>query len=223
MSARLKTIDEQRRNFMAEVTHELRTPLSVIRGQAEAIADGVYPADEAHLAPVLDATHSLGRLVGDLKTLVDTDAGYLILHREPTDVGALARDTVESFRPQAESAGITLTTVIAENLPLKDVDPSRMRQVVGNLLSNAIRHTPSGGSVKVAVDASGFTVADTGEGIPPALLPHIFERFAKGPNSTGSGLGLAIARDIATAHSGQLAIASDPSGTVARLTLPTGA
>ena len=219
MSARLKTIDEQRRNFMAEVTHELRTPLSVIRGQAEAIADGVYPADEAHLAPILDATHTLDRLVEDLKTLVDTDAGNLVLHREPTDLGALARDTVESFRPQAESAGITLTTETAENRPLQDLDPSRIRQVVGNLLSNAIRHTPSGGSVKVAVDASGFTVADTGEGIPPDLQPHIFERFAKGPNSTGSGLGLAIARDIATAHSGQLAVASDPSGTVARLTL----
>ena len=219
MSARLKTIDEQRRNFMAEVTHELRTPLSVIRGQAEAIADGVYPADEAHLAPILDATHTLDRLVEDLKTLVDTDAGNLVLHREPTDLGALVRDTVESFRPQAESAGVTLTTEIDENLPPKDIDPSRMRQVVGNLLSNAIRHTPSGGSVKVAVDASGFTVTDTGEGIPPDLQPHIFERFAKGPNSTGSGLGLAIARDIATAHSGQLAIASDPSGTVARLTL----
>src|SRR5438046_6147452 len=218
MSARLKTIDEQRRNFMAEVTHELRTPLSVIRGQAEAIADGVYPADEAHLAPILDATHTLDRLVEDLKTLVDTDAGNLVLHREPTDLGALVRDTVESFRPQAESAGISLATEIAENLPLKDVDPSRMRQVVGNLLPNAIRHTPSGGSVKVAVDASSFTVADTGEGIPPELQPHVFERFAKGPNSTGSGLGLAIARDIAAAHSGELTITSDPHGTRARLT-----
>src|SRR5438105_9310327 len=223
MSARLKTVAERPRNFMAEVAHELRTPLSVIRGQAEAIADGVYPADEAHLAPILDATHTLDRLVEDLKTLVDTDAGNLVLHREPTDLGALVRDTVESFRSQAESAGITLATEIGESLPPKDVDPSRMRQVVGNLLSNAIRHTPSGGSVKVAVDASGFEVADTGEGIPTDLQPHVFERFAKGPNSTGSGLGLAIARDIATAHSGQLAIASDPSGTVARLTLPTGA
>src|SRR5438876_1512059 len=111
MSARLKTIDEQRRNFMADVTHELRTPLSVIRGQAEAIADGVYPADEAHLAPILDATQTLNRLVEDLKTLVDSEAGNLVLHREPTDLGGLVRDTVESFRPQAQSAGITLTTV----------------------------------------------------------------------------------------------------------------
>jgi signal transduction histidine kinase len=192
----------------------------VIRGQAEAIADGVYPADPEHLAPILDATQTLDRLVQDLKTLVDTDAGNLVLHREPTDLGALVRDTVESFRPQAESAGLALTAVIAENLPLKDVDPSRMRQVVGNLLSNAIRHTPSGGSVKVGVDASGFTVADTGEGISPELQPHVFERFARGPNSTGSGLGLAIAQEIIRAHSGRIEVSSSPSGTTLTVTLP---
>src|SRR5438309_6603126 len=208
MSARLKAMDEQRRSFMADVTHELRTPLSVIRGQAEAISDGVYPADAAHLAPILDATQTMDRLVEDLRTLVLTDAGNLVLHRGPTDLGGLVRDTVESFRPQAQSAGITLTTETAENLPPKDVDPSRMRQVVGNLLSNAIRHTPSGGSVKVAVDAPGFTVADTGEGISPELQPHVFERFAKGPNSTGSGLGLAIAQDIVRAHSGRIDVSS---------------
>jgi signal transduction histidine kinase len=220
MSARLKTIDEQRRNFMADVTHELRTPLSVIRGQAEAIADGVYPADEAHLAPILDATQTLDRLVADLRTLVETDSGNLVLHKEPTDLGALVHDTVESFRPQAESAGITLAAEIAEDLPPKNVDPSRIRQVIGNLLSNAIRHTPSGGSVKVSVDTSGMTVADTGEGITPELLPHVFERFAKGPNSTGSGLGLAIAHDIVAAHGGTLKIESTVgSGTTASVTL----
>src|SRR5438094_1332974 len=214
MAGRLKTIDEQRRSFMADVTHELRTPLSVIRGQAEAINDGVYPPDAAHLAPILDATATLDRLVEDLRTLVLTDAGNLVLHKEPTDLGALVRDTVESFRPQADTAGVSLTTEIADKLPSREVDPSRMRQVVGNLLSNAIRHTPSGGTVKVAVDASGFTVADTGEGIPPDLLPHVFERFVKGPTSAGSGLGLAIANDIVSAHGGKLEIASVPGGTV---------
>src|SRR5262249_15510339 len=112
MTARLKVIDEQRRNLMADVTHELRTPLSVIRGQAEAIADGVYPADAAHLAPILDATQTLDRLVDDLRTLVETDAGNLVLHKEPTDVGGLVHDTVESFRTQAESKGLALTTEI---------------------------------------------------------------------------------------------------------------
>src|SRR5690348_6513615 len=179
MSARLKTIDEQRRSFLADVTHELRTPLSVIRGQAEAIADGVYPADAAHLAPILDATATLDRLVEDLRTLVLTDAGNLVLHKEPTDIGALVRDTVESFRSQAESRGLSLTAEIAANPPTIEVDPARIRQVIGNLLSNAIRHTPSGGSVKVAVSPTGddvtISVTDNGEGIPPDLLPHVFE------------------------------------------------
>jgi len=208
MSARLKSMDEQRRSFLADVTHELRTPLSVIRGQAEAISDGVYPADAAHLAPILDATQTLDRLVEDLRTLVQTDAGNLVLHKEPTDLGALVHDTVDSLRSQAESAGLSLTTEIGDNLPTIDVDPARIRQVIGNLLSNAIRHTPTGGSVKAAVSSVGdkvtISVTDTGEGIPRDLLPHVFERFVKGPSSTGSGLGLAIAYDIVRAHGGRV-------------------
>jgi signal transduction histidine kinase len=221
MSARLKTIDEQRRSFMADVTHELRTPLSVIRGQAEAISDGVYPADAAHLAPILDATATLDRLVEDLRTLVLTDAGNLVLHREPTDLGMLVRDTVESFRPQAESKGLSLTVEVGDGVPPALLDPARIRQVIGNLLSNSIRHTPSGGSVKVALAAPAtITVTDTGEGIPPALLPHVFERFAKGPTSTGSGLGLAIAHDIVGAHGGEIRIASQSGhGTTVEFTL----
>jgi len=226
MSARLKSMDEQRRSFLADVTHELRTPLSVIRGQAEAISDGVYPADAAHLAPILDATEALDRLVEDLRTLVQTDAGNLILHKEPTDLGALIHDTVESFRSQAESAGLSLTTQFADKLPAAEVDPARIRQVIGNLLSNSIRHTPPGGSVKVAAVSAGdqltITVTDTGEGIPPDLLPHVFERFVKGANSTGSGLGLAIAHDIAIAHAGKLEIENNPDkGSTTRLTLQT--
>jgi signal transduction histidine kinase len=225
MSARLKTSDEQRRSFLADVTHELRTPLSVIRGQAEAIADGLYDGDAAHLAPILDATETLDRLVEDLRTMVLTDAGSLVLHREPTDVGALAADAVEAFKTQAETAGVKLGTDLGDNLPSVEVDPARIRGVLGNLLSNAIRHTPSGGSVKVTasgtVDAVTVIVADTGEGIPPDLLPHVFERFVKGASSTGTGLGLAIAHDIVTAHGGRLDIASkEGSGTQATLSLP---
>lgn len=225
MSARLKTVDEQRRSFLADVTHELRTPLSVIRGQAEAIADGLYPADGAHLAPIMDATSALDRLVEDLRTLVLTDAGNLVLHREPTDIGALVRDTVESFRSQAETARVSLTTE-TKDVPSVDVDPARIRQVIGNLLSNAIRHTPSGGSVGVSVDKTegkiSVAVTDTGEGIPPELLPHVFERFVKGANSNGSGLGLAIAHDIVKAHGGTTEIDSRPGqGTTIAFKLPT--
>ena len=224
MSARLKASDEQRRGFLAELAHEFRTPLTVIRGQAEAIADGVYPGDAAHLAPILDSTETLDRLVEDLRTLVLTDAGNLVLHREPTDVGALAADTVESFRTQTEAAHVALSVDVADGLPPVDIDPARIRSVLGNLLSNAIRHTPSGGSIKVAVGRAGadvvVSVTDTGEGIPAELLPRVFERFVKGASSTGSGLGLAIAHDIVAAHGGMLEIQSTlGSGTTARLTL----
>jgi len=212
MSARLKASDEQRRGFLAELAHEFRTPLTVIRGQAEAIADGVYPGDAAHVSPILDATETLDRLVEDLRTLVLTDAGNLVLHKEPTDLGALAADTVESFKTQAEAAHVALTAEVADNGPPVDVDPARIRSVLGNLLSNALRHTPPGGTVKVGVSGSGdevvVTVADTGEGISPELLPHVFERFVKGATSPGSGLGLAIAHDIVTAHGGKLEIQS---------------
>ena len=224
MSARLKAMDEQRRSFLADVTHELRTPLSVIRGQAEAISDGVYPADASHLAPILDATATLDRLVEDLRTLVLTDAGTLVLHAEPTDTAALARDVIESFRSQAELKGVSLTAAQTDNVPTIEVDPERIRQVIGNLLSNAIRHTPSGGSVTVSVSSSAdevvIAVTDTGEGIPPELLPHVFERFVRGPNSTGSGLGLAIAHDIVELHGGRLDLLSGPGGTTATIVLP---
>jgi signal transduction histidine kinase len=225
MSARLKSSDEQRRGFLAELAHEFRTPLTVIRGQAEAIADGVYPGDAAHLSPILDATQTLDRLVEDLRTLVLTDAGNLVLHKEPTDLGALAADTVESFSTQTEAAHVTLSSELAEGgITQVDVDPARIRSVLGNLLSNAIRHTPSGGSVRVSAggsDAEVFvTVSDTGEGIPPDLLPRVFDRFVKGANSPGSGLGLAIARDIVAAHGGRLEIQSTSElGTTVRLTI----
>lgn len=225
MSARLKATDEQRRSVLADIAHELRTPLSVIRGQTEAISDGMYPADAAHLAPILDATQTLDRLIEDLRTLVLTDAGNLVLNKESTDLGAVVKDAVDSFQAQAEAAGVSQSADLAEHPLTADIDPARIRSVIGNLLSNALRHTPSGGSIKVAVRLSNehvvVTVADDGEGIPPDLLPHVFERFVKGPSSPGSGLGLSIAHDIVTAHGGQLEIESRAdSGTRVTMTLP---
>jgi signal transduction histidine kinase len=225
MSARLETIDEQRRSFLADIAHELRTPLSVIRGQTEAIADGLYPADAAHLAPILDATQTLDRLIEDLRTLVLTDAGNLVLKKEATDLGAVVGDAVDSFITQAKAAGVTLSAEIAEPPLIAEIDPARIRSVIGNLLSNALRHTPPGGSIKVDLRPSNgqavVAVTDDGAGIPPELLPHVFERFVKGASSPGSGLGLAIAQDIVRAHGGQLTIESKPgSGTRATVTLP---
>jgi signal transduction histidine kinase len=225
MSSRLKANDEQRRSFLADITHELRTPLSVIRGQVEAIGDGMYPADPAHLAPILDATQALDRLVEDLRTLVLTDTGSLVLNKEPTDLAALLAEIVESFKPQADGVHLTLESDLAADLAQVEVDPARIRSVIGNLLSNAIRHTPPDASIKVALSRSGdqavVTVADTGEGIAPELLPHVFERFVKGAESNGSGLGLAIAHDIAEAHGGTLEVESEAgSGTRLKLSLP---
>jgi two-component system, OmpR family, sensor histidine kinase BaeS len=225
MSERLKVTDEQRRSFLADVAHELRTPLSVIRGQTEGIADGLYPADAAHLEPILDATRGLEILVEDLRTLVLTDAGSLVLNREPVDPTVLVHDVLASFKAQAEASEVNLAGDLDYGVPMMEVDPARMRSAIANVISNAIRHTPPGGSVRVGVHSAGdeviITITDTGEGISAKLLPRVFERFVKAPSSPGSGLGLAIVHDIVTAHGGKIEIESLlGSGTTVRLTLP---
>jgi len=225
MSARLKASDEQRRSFLADVVHELRTPLAVIRGQAEGIADGVYPADAEHLSPIVDATHSLEMLVEDLRALALTDTGSLALNREPVDPAELVNESVASFQGQADESGVKLAGEAPGDLPAIDVDPTRMRSALGNVIANAIRHTPSGGSISVSAAAAAgritIAVADTGEGIEPAMLPHVFERFVKGAGSKGSGLGLAIAHDITVAHGGTIDIESTvDKGTTVRIELP---
>ena len=224
MSARLKLTDEQRRSFLADVAHELRTPLSIIRGQAEGIADGLYAGDMEHLEPILDATRSLEVLVEDLRTLVLTDAGSLVLNREPVDPTALVHDVLASFKAQSEASEVNLAGDLDYGIPMVDVDPARMRSALANVISNAIRHTPPGGSVRVGVQSAGdqvvIAVTDTGEGIPAKLLPRVFERFVKTPSSTGSGLGLAIVQDIVTAHGAKIEIESTQGvGTAVRITL----
>jgi two-component system sensor histidine kinase BaeS len=225
MSARLKASDEQRRSFLADVAHELRTPLSVIRGQAEAIADGVYPGDPDHVMPILDATRALEVLVEDLRTLVLTEAGSLVLNREHVEPGALVQDVLASFETQGEAFGVSLASAVDATTPMVDVDPARFRSALANVVSNAIRHTPAGGSIRVEVHPSGdkveIAVQDTGEGISPEILPRVFQRFVKGAGSTGSGLGLAITHDIITAHGGTIDIESTVGkGTNVSITLP---
>ena len=225
MTAQLEASETQRRSFLADVTHELRTPLSVIRGQAEGIADGLYPADTAHLAPIVEATQTLARLVDDLRTLALAETGHLQLQREPVDMATLINDTLASFESQAQAKGVNLTADIAGELPTVSADAVRIRGVIANLLANAIAHTPAGGSVRVsAARANGgvaVSVADTGEGIPADLLPRVFDRFVKTPGSSGTGLGLAIARDLVTAHGGTIGAQSTVgSGTTVRFSLP---
>jgi two-component system OmpR family sensor kinase/two-component system sensor histidine kinase BaeS len=206
------------------VTHELRTPLTVMQGNLEALLDGVYPADAEHVQPILEETRVLSRLVDDLRTLSVAEAGALTLHRESTDIGRLVVDTVASFRAQADRAGVSLTTAM-EGIPSLDVDPLRLREVLSNLLSNALRYTPSGGRVDVAASASqgqvAISVHDTGPGIAPDDLPHVFERFYKSEESRGAGLGLAIAKSLVVAHGGEIEATSTlGQGTEMRFTLP---
>jgi signal transduction histidine kinase len=226
MASRLEAEEAQRRSLLADVSHELRTPLTVVQGNIEAILDGVYPADAAHLEPLLEETRVLGRLVDDLRTLALAEAGTLALHREATDLRVLIGDVVAAFGAPAAVAGIELSAT-AGDLPLVDVDPIRIREVLANLVSNAIAHTPRGGRVTVTADAVPervrLRVSDTGSGIEPNLLPHVFERFAKGRRSHGSGLGLAIARGIVAAHGGSIRVgSSSAAGTTFEVELPIG-
>lgn len=203
MAERLEANDRQRRDMLADVTHELRTPLTVIRGEVEGMLDGVYPADEARLKSILEETHLLSRLVDDLRTLALAEAGALDLKREPTDVAALLLETASAFRSAVEAKGVRIESSVVE-APSVDVDPARVREVVNNLLSNAVRYSPSGGVVRLAYDGKTISVADSGPGIPPEALPHVFERFYKSSDSGGMGLGLSIAKYLVEAHGGTI-------------------
>ena len=227
MAARLHETDEKRRNLLADVTHELRTPLTVIQGNLEGMLDGVYPADEANLRALLDETHLLSGLVEDLRTLALAESGALRLRKEPTDLGLLLREARSAFQPQAEAAGVTLTVETDAALPWLEADPGRLRQVLTNLLANALRYTPAGGSVsltcRLEAGRAQIAVTDTGPGIPAEDLPHVFERFYKSTDSGGMGLGLAIARHLVEAHAGTITAESAPGqGTTLRISLPVG-
>ena len=227
MAARLSETDAQRRTLLADVTHELRNPLTVLQGNLEGMLDGVYPPDEARLRSLLEETNLLSRLVEDLRTLSLAESGALELRKEPTDLVQLANETAAAFRSRAEAAGVTLSvTAAADGLPALDLDPGRMRQVLVNLLANALRYTPSGGTVAVRIHQADsqavLEVQDSGPGIPAADLPYVFERFYKSADSGGMGLGLAIARHLVTAHGGTITAESAPGdGTTIRISLPT--
>ena len=225
MTERLQANETQRRALLADVAHELRTPLSVIRGNVEGMLDGVYPPDEAHLGPLLEETAVMARLLDDLQTLSTAEAGVLRLHRERVDPAALAEDAVATFRARAGRAGVALTCQASGPVPEVDVDPLRIGEVLANLLTNAIRHTPAGGSVRVVVEPDpggvAVTVYDTGPGIDPRDLTQVFDRFVKSADSGGAGLGLAIARSLVEAHGGHITAESAPGqGTTMRFVLP---
>jgi signal transduction histidine kinase len=225
MAARLQSQDRQRRHLMADIAHELRTPLSVIRGRLEGLLDGVYPTDEAQLRQVLDDARMLSRLVDDLQTLSHAESGTLKLHMEPTDLVALSHDVVDTLSAEAAAGGVPLAVTAGLDVALVHVDPLRIREVLMNLISNALRYTPRGGSITIAVNAGQpgvvLAVTDTGKGMTREETARIFDRFYKGRTSHGSGLGLTIARNLVIAHGGEITCVSEPGrGTTFSVRLP---
>jgi signal transduction histidine kinase len=237
MAASLNQQEQLRRNVMADIAHELRTPISVIQGQVEALEDGVFPLRPESLEPIHNNAVLLNRLVEDLRTLAHAEAGQLELDRRPVKLPDVVDDLVDDLRPDAEAKAVTLRADVPARLPAVTADPQRLHQVLLNLVSNALLHTPSGGMVtvrcsvisdrstvnggrpshKLITDRGSLstdhclliTVRDTGPGIPPEDLPHIFDRFYRGDKSRsrqtgGMGLGLAIAKQLVELHGGHI-------------------
>jgi two-component system OmpR family sensor kinase/two-component system sensor histidine kinase BaeS len=228
MAASLAAAETQRKNLIADVSHELRTPLTVVQGDLQAILDGVYPLEMAQIASLYDETRLLTRLVDDLHDLALADAGQLRIERAPVDLAEVARAAVAQFGPLAEAQGVRLWLAADDPLPPVTGDADRLAQVLRNLLSNALRHTPAGGEVAVSVRGAEarveLAVADTGPGIAAEDLPRVFDRFYRGDRRAGrgAGLGLAIARQLARAHGGDISAESQPgAGTRFTLRLPT--
>ncbi|TDD62353.1 HAMP domain-containing histidine kinase [Kribbella antibiotica] len=229
MAESIQRADFQRKAMVSDVAHELRTPLANIKGYLVASEDGVVPLDAELVTSLLEETSLLEHLVADLQDLALADAGMLRLHPAPRDLSELAQQVVLAHRPAAETAGVALTA----NVPAEavaSVDSSRMRQALGNLVSNAIRFTPTGGTVVVGVrrvpDGYNLTVTDNGAGIAEKHLPHLFDRFYRAEQSRsrstgGSGLGLAITKHLAEAHRGRITVTSKlGEGSVFTLWIP---
>ena len=213
MTARLEANESQRKQLLADVTHELRTPLTVLQGNVEALLDGVRPLDREHVATLLEETKVLSRLVDDLRTLSLAESGALALHREPADLAAIAHDVVRAVADQAQRAGVALGST-AQGPTTIEADPVRIREVLTNLVANALRYTPSGGTVGIELRGGDaeveVAVRDTGSGIAAGAVAGIFDRFSKSTDSPGAGLGLAIAKGLVEAHGGTIRAESAP-------------
>lgn len=233
MTAALEEAERQRRNMVADIAHELRTPLSVLQGNLQAILDDVYPLSKEEIARLYDETRLLSRLVDDLRELALADAGQLRLNLQPLEIRPIVQATVDTLALAAEAQGVALSVELPEDLPPVQADPDRLGQVLRNLLVNALQHTPAGGSVIVrATPTSGaveIAVSDTGEGIAPEDLPHVFERFWRADISRsrdkrwsgGTGLGLSVAQSLVEAQGGRIWAESVPGqGSTFRFTLP---
>ena len=217
MAADLEYVEQLRRNMVADVAHELRTPLSNIQGYLEAIRDGMIEPDAAAICSLNEETTLLSRLVNELQDLSLAEAGELKLVYQAEDIADLAKQAVTPWQPQLTAREISLSLELADDLPLVSIDWQRVNQVLHNILENAVAHTRKGGSINVAARQKGkwveVSVSDTGAGIPAEDLPHIFERFYRVDKSRaratgGSGLGLTIAKRLIEAHGGTIGVQS---------------
>jgi two-component system, OmpR family, sensor histidine kinase BaeS len=228
MADAIEAEDRLRREFAASVVHELRTPLTILRSQVEALQDHVVRPGPRSLASLHEEVMRLGRLVADLESLAVADAAGFSLKRVPTDMQPLVEEVVGEFAGPFAAEGIRLERTLA---PVKaDVDPGRIRQVLANLLSNALKFTPEGGRALVEVGAEGdrvtVRVSDSGPGIPSDERPHVFERFfrGRGAGGAGSGIGLTVVADLVRAHGGTVDLESAPgTGTTVTVRLPGAA
>ncbi len=235
MAGSLQKSEEARKRLLADVAHELRTPLTVINGTVDAMIDGVLPTDERQLKIIKSETVVLTRLISDLRDLSLAEAGKLKLELSTIDWADLVRRKLDQFRPLAEAKNIVLAFDAPEGLPPVAADWVRLEQVFANLLSNALRHTPEGGTIAVSLRSTELdgrpavtaAVADTGEGMAAETLEHIFDRFYRVESSrartegNGAGLGLAIVKQMVTAHGGQVRVESEPGkGSTFYVTLP---
>jgi two-component system OmpR family sensor kinase len=230
MAMSLDASEQARQRLFADIAHELRTPLSVVNGTVDAILDGVYEPNAEHLASLKEETAILTRLVDDLRDLTLAESGQLKLLLAPTDVLSLVQGRVARASVIAREKDVRLATKAPDDLPRAEADGGRIDQVLANLLDNALKHTPTGGSVTVTLSVEdggkGFpaggrhilvSVADTGEGIPAEHLTHVFDRLyrvddARSRETGGAGLGLAIAKQMVELHGGRIWVESDTGG-----------
>ncbi|MEW6472374.1 MAG: ATP-binding protein [Actinomycetota bacterium] len=232
MAVSMEENERQRQAMVSDIAHELRNPLTNVRGYLEGAQDGLVPLDEALIASLLEESTLLGRLVDDLQDLALADAGRLHLHPEPLDVADLVEQVAAAHRAAAAVAGVTITADVSGPVRIEG-DPGRLRQALGNLVGNALRYTPAGGSVMLSAAADGasatIAIEDTGTGIAAEHLPHIFERFYRADASRsretgGSGLGLAITKHLIEAHGGTIEASSvEGAGSTFTVRLPLAA
>ena len=228
MSSRLQVNEEQRRMLLADISHELRTPLTIIQGNLEGMLDGIYPAETGRLQGLLDETQTLARIIEDLRTLSVVESGSLKLQLEILNPMEFLEEFIPMYQSLTESKQVKFNAKFPRELPEIELDPTRIREVLSNLITNALRYSRPGGEINLRVCHVNqpisqliFTVQDSGTGIPAQDLPHIFERFYKDRDSGGSGLGLPIAKSLVEAHGGNIwAESQEGQGTTVSFSLP---